>query len=125
MIIILNKSALPPMPWDAIGMLRTMSCSRTRQNRGTRPWALYSPRFWGSWLGVGLMRALVKLPFSFQLMLGRGLGALAWRLARRERRIGEINLRLCFPELTDRERKRLLRQHFSSLGCALFETAQA
>ncbi len=95
-----------------------------RQGGSPPGWSL-APRYWGVWLGLGLMRLLVLLPFSTQMALGRGLGRLAGRLARRERRIGQINLGLCFPQLTAGERSALLRRHFESLGCALFETALA
>jgi KDO2-lipid IV(A) lauroyltransferase len=57
------------------------------------------------------------------MALGRALGRAARVMARRERRIAQINLRLCLPELAEREHARILREHFESLGCAIFETA--
>jgi KDO2-lipid IV(A) lauroyltransferase len=45
---------------------------------------------------------------------------LAYRLAGERRRIGATNLRLCFPELSEAERDRLLRAHFRALGRATF-----
>ncbi|WP_353572960.1 LpxL/LpxP family Kdo(2)-lipid IV(A) lauroyl/palmitoleoyl acyltransferase, partial [Candidatus Albibeggiatoa sp. nov. BB20] len=52
---------------------------------------------------------------------GRQLGHIAYRLAKRRRKIAAINLDLCFPELTDSERQQLLIQHFESLGIGLLE----
>ncbi len=72
-----------------------------------------------------LQRALVLLPWPAQRLLGRGLGAAAFRLARRRRRIAARNLELCFPELTADARHRLLRRHFRSLGIGLMELGLA
>jgi KDO2-lipid IV(A) lauroyltransferase len=56
---------------------------------------------------------------------GRGLGRVALPLAGRRQRIAEINLRLCFPELGEEQRRELLRRHFESLGMGLMELALA
>lgn len=87
--------------------------------------ALYAPRFWGTWVGLGVMWLWIQLPFSAQTALGRGLGRLASRVARREIRIGQINLQLCFPEWSQQQRAEVLQRHFEFLGCALFDTALA
>ena len=49
-------------------------------------------------------------------MLGRGMGKMAYALARDLRRTGDINLRLAFPEKSDAERAEILRECFDSLG---------
>jgi len=83
---------------------------------------LLAPRHWPTWLGAGLLRALAAvLPVETSLALGRRLGRLAMPFAGRRRGITEINLGLCFPELSDAERKDLTRRHFESLGMAVFE----
>jgi Kdo2-lipid IVA lauroyltransferase/acyltransferase len=81
-----------------------------------------SPRYWLLWLGLGLVRTLNTLPLRWQMAFGRGLGRIAYVLSRRDRRIADINVRLCLPGLTDEERADLVRDHFESLGCALLET---
>jgi len=83
---------------------------------------LLAPRHWPSWLGVGLLRGVAAaLPVGALEALGRRLGRLALPFAGRRRQITEINLGLCFPELSDAERRSLLRRHFESLGIAIFE----
>ncbi len=82
-----------------------------------------TPRYWPLWAGLGIVRLIILLPWRLQLALGRGLGRLAHPFARRERRIADVNLRLCLPELSDSERRGLMLRHFESLGCALVETA--
>ncbi len=78
-----------------------------------------------TWSGIGAAWLLTRLPVGWQLALGRGLGRLAWHLARRRRHIGEVNLRLCFPDLSATERRRLLRAHFRALGMGVVETAMS
>lgn len=79
-------------------------------------------KFWPIWLGLGLVRAVNVLPLRAQLAVGRALGRLAHRFARRDRRIAAINIGLCLPGLSQRERDDLVLEHFESLGCTLLET---
>lgn len=81
-----------------------------------------APRYWPVWLGIGFVRLVNLLPLNLQLAIGRGLGRLAWLCSRRDRRIAMINVSLCLPECDERQRRRLVQDHFASLGCALFET---
>jgi Kdo2-lipid IVA lauroyltransferase/acyltransferase len=48
--------------------------------------------------------------------IGRSMGKLAYLLAGELRRTGAINLRLAFPEKSEEERAKLLRECFDSLG---------
>ncbi|WP_110602968.1 MULTISPECIES: LpxL/LpxP family Kdo(2)-lipid IV(A) lauroyl/palmitoleoyl acyltransferase [Salinicola] len=81
------------------------------------------PRYWGAWLGIGLMRAGALLPWRLKLALGRGIGLLSWKLAKRRRHITDTNLALCFPELDDRQRAELVRKTFVANGIGILETA--
>jgi len=85
----------------------------------------WQPRFWSLWLGLALLRLGCLLPYRLQLWLGRRIGALLRRVLPRRRRIAARNLALCFPELDAAGRDRLLREHFASLGIALFELGLA
>lgn len=80
-----------------------------------------APRWWPVWLGYGLIRLLALLPWAAQASLARGLGTLAWYIARRDRRTTLINLRLAYPRLSERERRQIARRHFRSLVYSLFE----
>ncbi|HLS98157.1 MAG: LpxL/LpxP family Kdo(2)-lipid IV(A) lauroyl/palmitoleoyl acyltransferase [Porticoccaceae bacterium] len=83
--------------------------------------ALLHPRFWPTWLAMGLWWLLAQLPFGLLLALGRGLGALFYRLGGERRRIVERNIELCFPELSLEQRNALVKRNFASYGIALFE----
>lgn len=74
-------------------------------------------------LALLVLRALAALPRRLGLALGAAAGALYGRLARRRRRIVADNLRLCFPDLSPRARRRLARAHFRALGMGLVEAA--
>lgn len=80
------------------------------------------PRYWPVWLGLGLVRLVNLLPLPLQLAIGRAFGRLAYVFSRRDRRIASINIALCLPDLDQAARRRLVKEHFKSLGCSLFET---
>jgi KDO2-lipid IV(A) lauroyltransferase len=61
------------------------------------------------------------LPFRVIVAIGNGLGVLLYIFAADRRRIGSINLKLCFPEMGEAERKQLLLAHFKMFTRALVE----
>jgi KDO2-lipid IV(A) lauroyltransferase len=61
------------------------------------------------------------LPLPLLAAIGRGLGGLLWRLAASRRRIALRNLELCMPEMPERERRALAREHFGWLGRSILE----
>lgn len=91
----------------------------------TKHFSLLSPRYWPTWIGLGILYAISKLPYKTQLTIGRYLGRSAFYLFKRFRHIARVNLALCFPELSETERKQLLKKHFESLGMGLIESAMA
>ncbi|MGA7801373.1 MAG: LpxL/LpxP family Kdo(2)-lipid IV(A) lauroyl/palmitoleoyl acyltransferase [Gammaproteobacteria bacterium] len=86
---------------------------------------LFHPRYWPTWLGLGLMWCLAQLPFAWQLGIGRAIGTLLERVSPRRRHIAAVNLALCFPDSTEAERRALLHGHFQSLGIGVVETAMS
>jgi len=98
---------------------------RERAARGLPRIPLYrfaGPRYWGVWLGIAIVRLVNFLPLPAQLAIGRALGRLAYAFSRRDRRIARINIDMCLPELPAEARRKILKDHFASLGCAVFET---
>ncbi len=93
-----------------------------RPPRWTR---LLSPRYWPTWVGLGVLRLLSLLPFRLKLAVGAVLGGLLRCLPLRYVQIARRNIELCLPELTAAARRRLLNRHFASLGVALLEIATA
>jgi KDO2-lipid IV(A) lauroyltransferase len=70
---------------------------------------------------LGLVWLLHWLPLPLLALLGQGLGALVWRLARGRRQVALRNLELCLPELRPEVRERVAREHFGWLGRSLLE----
>jgi KDO2-lipid IV(A) lauroyltransferase len=85
--------------------------------------ALWAPKYWPTWFGLGLVRVVAPLPLWLQMPLGIGLGKLIRRLPLSWIRIARRNIALCLPELTPAGQAGLLDRHCESLGMALFETA--
>jgi len=61
------------------------------------------------------------LPLGVQAVLGTAFGRLGWHVVRSRRRVALRNLELCFPELSEKARERLAREHFRWLGRSLLE----
>jgi KDO2-lipid IV(A) lauroyltransferase len=85
-----------------------------------RKHAPYSPVIWPSWIALGLLWLCSRLlSYRAALGLGRLLGRLTYRLSPRRRHIASVNLGICFPGLSERERAERLREHFDSLGIGM------
>lgn len=89
--------------------------------RNTDYSAYRHPRWWPTWLGIGVMWLVAQLPIRFQWWLGKMVGLLAWKLAKSRRHITEVNIRLCFPELNEQQQTALVRNAFIANGIGLME----
>ncbi len=72
-------------------------------------------------LGVFLLWLIHFLPFRVLVWTGNAFGFLLYLIATERRRVAAINLRLCFPDMSDAQRARLLRDHFKMFGRGLIE----
>ena len=72
-------------------------------------------------LGIFIMWLIHFLPFRVIVAIGNGVGSLLYFVAAERRRVGATNLKLCFPDLSDEARKKLLRDNFKMFGRGLFE----
>ncbi|MEA5446034.1 lipid A biosynthesis acyltransferase [Gammaproteobacteria bacterium AB-CW1] len=87
----------------------------------TPPRLPLSPLYWPAWLGLGLLRLLLLLPYPLLVAMGRTLGRGLYYLAWRWRLFTYANLRRCFPEKSRSEHRRLAKAHFQSVGVGIFE----
>jgi KDO2-lipid IV(A) lauroyltransferase len=67
------------------------------------------------------VHSLRLLPRSLARAFGAAIGALAFRVLGRLRRVGIRNLELAFPEMTSAEREAILRSEYRNLGLLLAE----
>jgi KDO2-lipid IV(A) lauroyltransferase len=85
--------------------------------------SLYAPRHWPTWVGLALLWCFSQIAsYPFALRAGRGIGRLGYLAAPRRRHIARTNLTLCFPELSEAEQEKLLREHFEAIGISLLMT---
>lgn len=82
-----------------------------------RPYSQFlGPRYWPTWLGLSILRLLGFLPLPLVAVLGKSVGYLFYVLGKSRREISLRNVKVCFPELTDSECKRISRTHFLYAG---------
>lgn len=72
-------------------------------------------------LALALMWLLHWLPLPALAAAGRGFGRLLHLFARERRHVTLTNLRLCFPDMTEQERRALARRHFAAFGRSFVE----
>jgi len=70
-----------------------------------------------------LTKALSRLPLRVNQMVGANLGRLAWLTRSRQRRITEVNLRICFPAMPEDELQLLARRSLIETGKQFSESA--
>ncbi len=87
--------------------------------------AYFHPKNWIIVLILSLTRLLVLLPYPFIVKIGELLGHVLYRITSSRSQIALKNIQLCFPNLSSKEQKNLLRQHFISLGIGFFEVGIA
>ncbi|MFY9178580.1 MAG: LpxL/LpxP family Kdo(2)-lipid IV(A) lauroyl/palmitoleoyl acyltransferase [Venatoribacter sp.] len=80
------------------------------------------PKFWPLWLVWSLIWSIAQLPYKWQLALGKGLGLLLYKGLKSRRRVAEVNIALCFPELSAQEQQQLVRKTFIDNATGFFET---
>jgi KDO2-lipid IV(A) lauroyltransferase len=74
------------------------------------------PRYWPTWLGLGVLRGCALLPLPLSHTIGGALGLLLYAVHVPRRRVVMRNLAACFPELDVAARRKLARRHFRALG---------
>ena len=80
------------------------------------------PRYWPTWLALGLLWPFSRLPMVLLWAVGGALGQLLYALHARGRRTAARNIALCFPTLSAGARARLVRRHYRALGRAIVGT---
>ncbi|MCL2895546.1 lauroyl-Kdo(2)-lipid IV(A) myristoyltransferase [Brenneria tiliae] len=81
--------------------------------------AFYHPRYWGTWLGIGVMALIAYVPAGLRNPVLGGLGRLVGRLAKGARRRARINLLYCMPELSESQREAIIDNMFATAPQAM------
>ena len=85
--------------------------------------AFLGPRFWGTWGRLLLLRITMHLPRKWVMAAGGFIGDRVRVRNKKRRRIAEINLEMCFPELSEHHRRQMLVEHFRQYGRGLLDMA--
>jgi KDO2-lipid IV(A) lauroyltransferase len=75
-------------------------------------------------LALLLIKLFAVLPRTIAYPAAGIFARVAFHLAARQRRAGEQNLRMAFPEMSEQQRERILRECFNNLGRLLVEFTQ-
>ncbi|MBL4782159.1 MAG: lysophospholipid acyltransferase family protein [Porticoccaceae bacterium] len=81
----------------------------------------YAPRYWLSWLVVGLSWLLAKIPGRLQRRLSNGLARLLIKTKSSRTKTIRRNIELCFPELSAQEKLDLAEKNLASTILLLFD----
>ena len=87
--------------------------------------SMLSPSYLLTWLGTGFLYVLTLLPIQIQLFLGGQLGSILLFISPQRKNITQINLQLCFPEKTQIELEKMVKEVFKDIGKGLIETGIA
>ena len=94
------------------------------QQSNTFPVKKYlAPKFWPTWLWMGVLYLLMLLPYRGQMWLGKQLGMLSYQLVKKRRHIARVNIQMCFPDWNEQQREQLVKNSFIATGKAIFESA--
>ncbi len=74
-----------------------------------------------AWLVRGFMSFSARLPITRARSLGRFLGGVSSRFPNEARDVTNLNLKLCYPELSAQERRQMTRRSLEETGKAVFE----
>ncbi len=85
----------------------------------------YTVRHFGTKLLCATLWPLSQLPYRLQWRIGQLVGLIMFKLAKKRRLITTINLRQCFPKLSEAEHHKLVRETFLAVGISLIETVMA
>lgn len=77
------------------------------------------PRYWLTWLAIGLACILAFIPFKFRDKLAEIIAKRMVRLNNRAKKRALVNLEQCFPDKTEQERFAILEQSYINAACIL------
>lgn len=94
-------------------------------NQPTNQDRFLHPKFWLIWIGYGVARVILLLPYTWLINIGKGLGWLMHNYASKRRHVVEVNVRLAFPELDEKQQADFVVSTFSANGIGFIESLLA
>lgn len=90
-----------------------------------RWWRYLAPSHWHTWLGLGLLWFVGRLPMPLIAILGSAMGMLLYALFPVRRRVVYRNISASFPELSNSACKRLSRTNYRQTGQSILSNSIA
>jgi len=82
--------------------------------------SLLHPKFFLTWIGLGVFYLMSYMPVSVRHTLGRQIGSFIYKSPRRRNTVSS-NLKIAFPELKAKELDDLTHKNMQWYGCALID----
>lgn len=83
------------------------------------------PKYWITWIGIGMMYLMSFLPQKAKMGLATMLGTLMYKKGGVRLVVTRANIQACFPELTEKEQEDLIRESFVANMKGMIETTTA
>jgi KDO2-lipid IV(A) lauroyltransferase len=77
-----------------------------------------------NFLALSLLRLFAFLPYALTIYIGYGLGWLAAHIPNERAKVVKTNLRLCFPNLSEKEIDLLALEHWKLFGRSVIERSR-
>jgi lauroyl/myristoyl acyltransferase len=88
------------------------------------PRKLLHPKYWGSWLLVGVFFLLRWTTVNFRFKLGKWIGNKIYQKNAKRRAIVKTNIGLCFPDLSEQALEARVIEHFQAYAFGMLEYCQ-
>lgn len=83
--------------------------------------SLLNPKYWPSWLGLGIAWLVSLLPTPMRHSIGKKIGTYIYNNKKKRRHTVHTNLKIAFPELSNDQREAMALEHFQWYGCAIVD----
>jgi len=83
--------------------------------------SLLHPKYWLTWLGLGIAAIVSLFPTSIRHAIGKKIGSYIYNNNKKRNNIVTTNLKIAFPDLSEIERDEMALKHLQSYGCALID----
>lgn len=83
--------------------------------------SLLHPKYWLTWLGLGLTAIVSLFPTAVRHAMGKKIGAYIYNNKKKRRNTVITNLTIAFPDLEEDQREAMALKHLQYYGCALVD----
>ncbi|GLS84761.1 lauroyl-Kdo(2)-lipid IV(A) myristoyltransferase [Paraferrimonas haliotis] len=82
-------------------------------------WRYLHPKFWPSWFAILILVIFSLMPANLRDPIAKLLANLVMKIAKKPLSVAKINIKTCFPELSDQEVDRLIKDNVRTFTTVL------